>query len=392
MLNGAGPRGPYRASRVSPATIVGSANGRSMIAFTAPLPRKSSRTSTQAIRVPISALTNVTTRASASVNFSADIASRSVTESQKPASPPSIDFAATAASGSSTMKLKNSMATPRPSAAPPGSETARGREGTTAASAVGGDTQALLDLGHDALVLVEELVRHHAPTAELGDRELILRRGELLRVDEALDDRAIALLREDLLRGVGPEVVHERLRLVGALRVARDRDRVLDQDRLVGDHVVELLALLLGGDRLVLVGDQNVALAAGERLQRVAGGLVLHRHVLEELLEVVGGLGLALALGDLAAVRRHHVPARAARGERVRRDDLDARLGQVAPPLDVLRVALADREHHDGVSDHALVGVLVPALVHEAGVHEASHVRLERERDDVGAQAALDGA
>src|SRR3954468_2270508 len=265
MLNGAGPRGPYRASRVSPATIVGSANGRSMIAFTAPLPRKSSRTSTQAIRVPISALTNVTTRASASVSLIADIASRSLTASQKPAIPPSIDFAATAASGSSTMKLKNSMATPRPSAAPPGSETARGREGTTAASAVGGDTQPLLDLGHDAPVLVEELVRHGGPAAELGDRELLLRRREPLLVDEALVHRPVALLGEELLRRRRPQVVEERLRLLRALRVGGHGDRVLDQDRLVRDHVVELLSLLLRGDRLVLVGDQDVALAAGER-------------------------------------------------------------------------------------------------------------------------------
>src|SRR4051794_7833168 len=342
-----------------------------MSAFTTLLPRNWSRTRTHAISVPMKALISVMTRARPSVSFSADIASRSVTACQNTLKPPSIDFAATAASGSSTMKLKNSMAVPRPSAAPPGSETARRRDGTTAASAVGGDTEPLLDLSHDALVLVEELVRDDVPAAELLDRELVLRRRELLLVDQALVDRPVALLREDLLRGRGPEVVQERLGLISALRVARDRDRVLDQDRLIGDHVVELLALLLGGDRLVLVRDQDVALAAGERLQRVARGLVLHRDVLEELLEVVGGLGLALALGDLAAVRGHHVPARAARGERVRRDDLDARLGQVAPALDVLRVALADREHHDGVGDHALVGVLVPALVDEAGVHEA---------------------
>ncbi len=43
-----------------PATIVGSAKGRSMTAFTARLPRKSSRTSTQAIRVPITTLMPVT--------------------------------------------------------------------------------------------------------------------------------------------------------------------------------------------------------------------------------------------------------------------------------------------------------------------------------------------
>ena len=55
-------------------------------------------------------------------------------------------------------------------------------------------------------------------------------------------------------------------------------------------------------------------------------------------------------------------------------------------------VALADHEDHDGVRDHALVLVLVPALVDEVGVHEPRHVGLERELDHVGRQAALDGA
>src|SRR5689334_4058155 len=104
------------------------------------------------------------------------------------------------------MKLKNSTAIPRPSAAPPGSETARGREGTLAALTAGADTEALLDLGHEALVLVEELVGDHAPAAELLDREEVLRLGVLLRVDQARVDRAVALLREDLLGRLGPEV------------------------------------------------------------------------------------------------------------------------------------------------------------------------------------------
>ena len=43
------------------ATIVGSANGRSMSALTNRLPRKSSRTSTQATSVPMTALTRATT-------------------------------------------------------------------------------------------------------------------------------------------------------------------------------------------------------------------------------------------------------------------------------------------------------------------------------------------
>src|SRR4051794_3812627 len=317
MLKGAGPRGPYRASRVSPATIVGRANGRSISAFTAPLPRKSSRTRTQAISVPMTAFTTVTTSARTSVSLSADTASGSLIASQNAAAPPSKDFDTTAASGSRTMTDRYSIAVPRPSAAPPGSGTARGR-GSVSASAFGGDTKALLDVRHDALLLVEELGHDRVPAAELLDREQLLGGREPLLVDERLDHRAVALRREDLLRRGRGEVGRERLRLVGVRAVVRDRDRVLDQDRLVGDDVVHVLAGLLSRDRLVLVGDHHVALAAGERLERVARRLVLHRDVLEQLLEELRGLGLALALRDLAAVGRHHVPARAARGERVR--------------------------------------------------------------------------
>ncbi len=38
-----------------------------------------------------------------------------------------------------------------------------------------------------------------------------------------------------------------------------------------------------------------------------------------------------------------------------------------------------------------LVGVVLPGLVDEAGVHEAGHVGLEREVHDVGVEAAVDG-
>ena len=169
-----------------------------------------------------------------------------------------------------------------------------------------------------------------------------------------------------------------------------DRDRVLDQDRLVGDDVVELLAGLLGGDRLVLVGEQDVALAADERLERVARRRVLDRRVLEDLLEEVERLFLGLALLELRAVGGHQVPLRAARRERVRRDDLDVAGDDVVPGLDVLRVALADREHHDRVGDEAVVLVLVPVGRDEVLVDKPRDVRLERERRDVRVEAGDD--
>ena len=64
---------------------------------------------------------------------------------------------------------------------------------------------------------------------------------------------------------------------------------------------------------------------------------------------------VGLPLLALRAVGGHDVPARAAGGERVRRDHLDAGLDQVVPGPDPLRVALADDEDDHGVGDHALV-------------------------------------
>ena len=130
----------------------------------------------------------------------------------------------------------------------------------------------------------------------------------------------------------------------------------------------------------------------GERRQRLARALVLDGDVREQRLQVVARLLGRLALLELGAVAGHHVPAGAAGRERVRRQDLDAVLRQVVPGLDPLRVALADHEDDDGVGDHALVLACVPVLRDDAGLDQARHVGLERERDDVGAQAGLDGA
>src|SRR3954469_15060548 len=182
--------GPYSARSVRPATIVGRANGRSIRAFTKPLPRKSSRTSTQAISVPVIALIATTMTEVISVSFSAARDCGEVTTSANLPRPPSSDLAATAASGSRTMTDRYVIATPRPSAAPPGSGTARGRAGRRPAvsSLGGGDTKSLLDRRHDAVVRVEELLRDHGPAAELLDREERLRHRELVRAGGSLDD------------------------------------------------------------------------------------------------------------------------------------------------------------------------------------------------------------
>ena len=158
------------------------------------------------------------------------------------------------------------------------------------------------------------------------------RRGELVRAGDAVDDRPVALGRR---RSPAPPACRGSRRTpwpasedaASLVTASGFSMRIVS----VRDDVVDVLAGLLRGDRLVLVGEQHVALAADERLQRLARALVLHRHVVEEVLEVGLGLVLGLALLQLRAVGGHDVPLGAAGGERVRLDDLDAGLGQVGP-------------------------------------------------------------
>src|SRR6266540_740151 len=391
-----------------PATIVGRAKGRSITELTIALPGKLSRTSTQAITVPITALIATTISEAIRVSFSAAIASGLVIAVQNAPIPPSVDFAVSAASGIRTMRLKYAVTRPRPSAAPP-------RRGTKASlgdaawvpetaltpspppglsgrpASLGRDPQILLYLRDDALLRIEEVGVHLVPAAEVVDRELAGRGWELVLVlvEHGLDHRAVAGVRPELLCLGRVQVLHEVLSL--RRRVRGGRDRRLDQDRVVGDDVVHVLARLLGGDRLVLVGEENVALAVHERVQGVAGAGVLHRRLREQLLEVRLRLLRCLALVDLGAVGGHQVPLRAAGLERVRRHHLEVLARDVVPALDFLGVALADHEDDHRVLDVAVVGVLVPVLGNLARVHNPLHVGVEREMDDVGRLARLDG-
>jgi hypothetical protein len=102
-----------------PATIVGSAKGRSMIEFTQRLPGKSSRTSTQAMIVPATALIATTITEAIRVSLSAATACGELTASQNSPSPPSNDFATTAASGMRTIRLRYPTTRPRVRPGPP---------------------------------------------------------------------------------------------------------------------------------------------------------------------------------------------------------------------------------------------------------------------------------
>src|SRR5437762_5749546 len=151
-----------------PATIVGRANGRSIRALTARLPGNSSRTSTQAISVPTTRLTATTSRATAKVSRSAARAWGVVAACQNAAAPPREERHTTAASGSSTTRLRYIVTVPRSSAAPP---QLPGRVAPAALLAANRHPDLLLDPGQDAAVLVEELLVHLAPAAQVGDPE-----------------------------------------------------------------------------------------------------------------------------------------------------------------------------------------------------------------------------
>src|SRR2546426_5476433 len=235
---------------------------------------------------------------------------------------------------------------------------ARGAAGSVSALAA---TRAY-DAGHDARLWVEELLLDLRPAADVLDREQLWADREVEAARGGRHDRPVAVLREDLLRVDRPQELQERIRLRGVLRGQRDSDRVLDQDRRLRNHELDRLTLLLGEHGFVLVREEDVTAAREKRLQSFARTGRLRDDVLPELSEIVDGLLRCLAGAKCAAVSGHHVPARAARGERVRRDHLNARLEQVVPALQLLRVAVTHDEDDYGPCDHPLVLVLVPTL------------------------------
>src|SRR4051794_4416162 len=204
-----------------PATMVGSAKGRSISELTTPLPGNSSRTSTQAISVPATALTVTTINEAINVSSSAETACGLDTAFQNPSSPLSVERAATAASGMSAITLRYAMTTPRPSAAPGPRRTARrGRD--RAGLAASGLPLALEDLRDLALVGIEQVVVDLRPAAELADLEQPRRVRVGLLVHQPRHHGAVALRGVDLLGGVASQVVDEGLGLPLLLRL-RDR-------------------------------------------------------------------------------------------------------------------------------------------------------------------------
>ena len=160
----------------------------------------------------------------------------------------------------------------------------------------------------------------------------------------------------------------------------RDGDRVLDQDRRLRRDVVDVLTLLVREDRLVLVREQDVSLAGEECLQRFARARRLRDDVLSvERRQVCDRLLRRLASSQRTSVRGHRVPARATRRERIRGHHLHARLEEVVPGADALRIATTDDEDDDRASDDSVPPVLVPVRVDEMLLDE--RVQIGRERD-----------
>ena len=107
-----------------------------MIALTAVFPRKSSRTSTQAVIVPRTAFRIDTAIDAPTVSFSAATASGLDTASQNDCVPSLVASHMSAASGRPTMTMRNVVTKPRDRAVPTLSLDARARAGLLTATSV----------------------------------------------------------------------------------------------------------------------------------------------------------------------------------------------------------------------------------------------------------------
>ena len=79
----------------------------------------------------------------------------------------------------------------------------------------------------------------------------------------------------------------------GSGRFLGDRDRGFDLDRRGRDDVFDVFAFVFGLDRLVLVAEQDVALALGEGGERVAGAARLGDGLFEQRLDALRAPGRA---------------------------------------------------------------------------------------------------
>ena len=216
-------------SSMMPATIVGSANGRSMTELTIALPGNSSRTSTQAIVVPMTQLITVTAsdehdgRARAPAT-----ACGSVIASQKPARPSSKDF-----SDEERERDQHDQAEP-------GRDEPRGKQGAPEARHEGRPRERYLMSSADSSACGHPEVAARSrrwsrspdrrtrwrrssqpPRSSIVNRPLRRRELVLVLLQHLGVDRPVAAVGEDLLALGGVQIVEERLRGLGVLAPRR---------------------------------------------------------------------------------------------------------------------------------------------------------------------------
>ena len=207
--------------------------------------------------------------------------------------------------------------------------------------------------------------------------------------------RPVIVRRDHRLRRGRVEKFEERLR--GRTRafpvddLVDNRHRRLREDRDARHHNVEpVLAELVDCEiGLVFPRQQHVADAAlDECHRRAAGAGVEDRDVGVERLYEIARFILAAVFLQRVTPCGEIVPARAARGLRIWRDDFDARFHQVVPILDAFRIALAHQEH-DGRSVGRGIRrqALLPVRRDQPAIGDGVDVVGESERHDVGLKA-----
>ena len=137
-----------------------------------------------------------------------------------------------------------------------------------------------------------------------------------------------------------------------------------DRQRRGNDLEVVTALFLQRQEGFVFPGQQHIADAVvDEGDGRATRSGVEYRNVLVQLGNELLGLRFAAVLLLGKGPGGQQVPARAAGGFRVRRDHCYARLDQVIPVLDALRVALAHQEHDGrGIGRAGIRQALLPVL------------------------------
>src|SRR6266516_676084 len=175
-------------------------------------------------------------------------------------------------------------------------------------------------------------------------------------------------------------------------------DLWLSEDARGWGHDVELVfaEFVAAEKNLILPIVQDVADTA---LDKGGGGAaragVQHGNILVEPADKSFGLGfIAAGPAPLKSPGGQIIPARAAGGLGIGRDDRDARLDEVVPVPDAFGIALAHQENNGGGVRGAVVGqAFLPVFGKQSGPFRYGvDVVGQRQRDDIGSESVDDGA